>query len=71
MLMLMRVMALRDPLLRDIRAGKRKLRWPEDAREEEMLEHKKAAHIRDIHDGADLAFAEARSEPSIVVRTFF
>ena len=71
LLMLMKVMALQDPVLRDIRAEKRKLRWPEDAREEDMPDHKKVAHNRDIHEDADLAFAEARSEPFIGVRTFF
>ena len=71
MLMLMKVMVVRDPVLRDIRAEKRKLHWPEDAREEETLEHKKVARTRAIYDDVDLAFAEARSETCIVVRTFF
>ena len=71
MLMLMKVMALQDPVLRDIRAKKRRLCWPEDTREEETLEHKEAARIREIHADVELAFAEARGEPFIVVRTFF
>ena len=71
LLMLMKVMALQDPVLRDIRAKKRKLCWPEDAREEETLEHKEVARIREIHEDFDLACAEARSEPFIGVRTFF
>ena len=45
LLMLMKVMTLQDPLLRDIRAKKRKLCWPEDTREQETLEHAEVAWI--------------------------
>ena len=68
--MLMKVMALEDAVLRNIRAKKQRLRWPADAREEEALEHKEAARINEIHEDVELAFAGARGEPLIVVRTF-
>ena len=69
LLMLMKVMALQDPVLRDIRAKKRELCWPEDASEEETREHKEVAQINKIHEDVELAFAEAKAEPFIVVRT--
>ena len=71
LLMLMKGIALQDPVLRDIRAKKRQLCWPEDTREEETLEHKEVARINKINEDVELAFAEARGEPFIVVRTSF
>ena len=69
--MLVRVAALQDAELRDIRAEKRTLRFPDDAREVEALELREVARFNTRHEDVELAFAEARGEPLIVVRTFF
>ena len=68
--MLVRVAALQDAELRDIRAEKRTLRFPDDAREVEALELREVARFQTIHEKVELAFAEATGDPFIVVRNF-
>ena len=68
--MLMKVMVLQDAMLRDIRAEKRQLRWPADARAEEALEHNEVSRINEIHKDVEDAHADLTGDPVIVVRTF-